>query len=83
MGDYSRCAVNTTFNTGTVVGVACNIFGHSKPPKYIPDFSWGNDNYDFEKCLEDIHKWKELKGNKITPDEKNKLKCLFDKKQKL
>lgn len=27
MGDYSRCAINTSFNTGTVAGVSCNIFG--------------------------------------------------------
>jgi UDP-N-acetylglucosamine diphosphorylase/glucosamine-1-phosphate N-acetyltransferase len=27
MGDYSRSAINTSFNTGTVTGVCCNIFG--------------------------------------------------------
>lgn len=29
------------FNTGTMVGVACNIFGEGFPPKFIPSFSWG------------------------------------------
>lgn len=42
MGDYSRCSINTSFNTGTVVGVCCNIFGESLTPKYIPSFSWGS-----------------------------------------
>ena len=41
MGDYSRCAINTSFNTGTVVGISCNIFGNSFPAKYIEDFTWG------------------------------------------
>ncbi|WP_341835470.1 putative sugar nucleotidyl transferase [Chitinophaga pollutisoli] len=27
MGDFSRCGINTMFNTGTVVGVSCNVFG--------------------------------------------------------
>lgn len=41
MGDHSKSAVNTMFNTGTVVGVSCNVFGAGFPPKYIPSFSWG------------------------------------------
>jgi UDP-N-acetylglucosamine diphosphorylase / glucose-1-phosphate thymidylyltransferase / UDP-N-acetylgalactosamine diphosphorylase / glucosamine-1-phosphate N-acetyltransferase / galactosamine-1-phosphate N-acetyltransferase len=44
MGDYSRCGINTSFNTGTVVGVCANIFqSGSLQPKYIPSFSWGSD----------------------------------------
>src|SRR5207248_8228252 len=26
MGDHTRCGINTMFNTGTVVGIGCNIF---------------------------------------------------------
>ena len=73
MGDYSRCAINTSFNTGTVVGVCCNIFGNTMPPKYIPDFSWGNEKYILAKALEDIDNWKRLKGLTITDSEKKLL----------
>ena len=41
MGDHSKCGINTMFNTGTVVGVACNVFGSGFPRNYISDFSWG------------------------------------------
>lgn len=41
MGDHSKCGINTMFNTGTVVGVSCNIFGAGFPRNFIPDFSWG------------------------------------------
>lgn len=41
MGDHSKTAINSMFNTGTVVGVCCNIFGFGFPPKYVPSFSWG------------------------------------------
>ncbi|OZC03930.1 putative sugar nucleotidyl transferase [Rubricoccus marinus] len=41
MGDHSKCAINTAFNTGTVVGVACNLFGAEFMPRYVPSFSWG------------------------------------------
>lgn len=41
MGDHSKSAINTMFNTGTVVGVSCNIFGDGFPRNFIPSFSWG------------------------------------------
>lgn len=41
MGDHSKTAINTAFNTGTVVGVGANVFGGGFPPAFIPDFTWG------------------------------------------
>ena len=41
MGDHSKCGINTMFNTGTVVGVAANVFGAGFPRNYIANFSWG------------------------------------------
>lgn len=55
MGDHSKCAINTMFNTGTVVGACCNIFGAGMPPKFVPSFSWGGAEelvaYKFEKAM--------------------------------
>lgn len=56
MGDHSKCAINTMFNTATVVGVSCNIFGGEFPKKFIPSFSWGavngTDSFDLLKAKE-------------------------------
>ncbi len=56
MGDHSKCAINTTFNTGSIVGVNCNIFGTGMPPKFIPSFSWGGgeglQQFDFQKAID-------------------------------
>jgi hypothetical protein len=41
MGDHSKSGINTMFNTGTVVGVAANVFGSGFPPKHVPSFVWG------------------------------------------
>lgn len=41
MGDYSRCAINTSFNSGTVVGVGSNIFGSGFPRNFVPSFVIG------------------------------------------
>jgi len=40
-GDHSKCGINTMFNTGTVVGVSCNIYGSGYQRNFIPSFNWG------------------------------------------
>jgi UDP-N-acetylglucosamine diphosphorylase / glucose-1-phosphate thymidylyltransferase / UDP-N-acetylgalactosamine diphosphorylase / glucosamine-1-phosphate N-acetyltransferase / galactosamine-1-phosphate N-acetyltransferase len=82
MGDYSRTAVNTAINTGTVIGVCCNIFGNGLTPKYIPSFSWGSEGvkrYEFDKALLDIADWKKMKDKTVNEEEKSILKFIFDK----
>ncbi len=81
MGDYSRSAINTSFNTGTVTGICCNIFGEGLTPKFIPNFSWGiNDptKYKFEKALNDIANWKKLKNEMLSDIEIQTLKHIFE-----
>ena len=77
MGDYSRAAINTSFNTGSVVGVCCNIFDRNFPAKYVANFSWGNERYDLEKAIKDIDNWKKMKGKTITETEKKLLHQLY------
>jgi UDP-N-acetylglucosamine diphosphorylase/glucosamine-1-phosphate N-acetyltransferase len=80
MGDYSRAAINTSFNTGTVVGICANVFGDGMPPKFIPSFTWGNKGlslYEFEKALKDISNWKKLKNQVLTEEEITQLKHIF------
>ena len=80
MGDYSRTAVNTAINTGTVIGVCCHAFGNGLTPTYIPNFSWGSEGvnrYGFEKALQDIEGWKKLKAQTVTENEKSILKYIF------
>jgi len=77
MGDYSRCAINTSFNTGTVVGVCCSIFGNPFPQKFIESFTWGNEKYIFEKAITDIDNWKNLKGCVISELETESLKRIY------
>ena len=73
MGDHSKCGINTMFNTGTVVGVAANIFGGGFPNKHIPSFSWGGADelvpYDFEKGIETIRAVKKRRGLELSDRE--------------
>ena len=60
MGDYSKCGINTMFNTGTVVGISSNIYGAGFPGNFIPSFSWGGaagfETYRVDKSFETIEK---------------------------
>ncbi len=56
MGDHSKTAINTMFNTGTVVGVNVNIFGPGFQRNFIPSFFWGGTKgfkpYNINKAVE-------------------------------
>jgi hypothetical protein len=77
MGDFSRAAIHTAFNTGTVTGVCANVFGAGGlTPKYIRSFSWGADGverYGIEKALKDIDTWMGFKGRALTEDLRDSL----------
>ena len=56
MGDHSKCGINTTFNTGTSIGINCNLYGSVIHEKHIPSFTWGSavggyTTYKLEKAL--------------------------------
>lgn len=69
MGDHSKCGINTMFNTATVVGVSCNVFGAEFPKKHVPSFSWGGQNpvpFKFEKAVEYANNMMQRRGLKLT-----------------
>jgi hypothetical protein len=81
MGDFSRTAINTSMNTGTFVGVCCNVFGEGFPPKMIPNFTWGGkglSKYEFEKALSDIANWKKMKFAELSKEQTAVLKHIFE-----
>lgn len=55
-GDHVRTGINVSLDTGTIVGVSCNIYGAVLPPKFVPSFSWGEagslTTYQPEKALD-------------------------------
>lgn len=56
MGDHSKTAINTMFNTGTVVGVSANVAAQGFPRQFIPSFTWAGKPYPLDKALETARK---------------------------
>ncbi len=81
MADHSKCAINTMFNTGTVVGVSCNIFGDGFPRNYIPHFSWGGaggfNDYKLDKALESMDRVLERRGQKLSEVDKSIFEKIY------
>ena len=81
MGDHSKCAINTMFNTGTVVGVSANIYGGNFPRNFIPSFSWGGaagfSTYQLNKVNETATLAMKRKGVDFDEKEQRILEHIF------
>lgn len=81
MGDHSKCGINTMFNTGTVVGVSANIYGHGYQRNYLPSFVWGGNSglktFEPEKAIEVAEKMYERRGMKMSDDDKRILLYVY------
>lgn len=55
IGDHSKTGINTMLNTGTIIGIHCNLFGGDFMPRNITSFSWGGSKsiviHDLKKAL--------------------------------
>lgn len=82
MADHAKCSINTMFNTGTVVGVSCNLFGSGFPPRHVPSFSWGGADglveYRLEKALRVAEAVMARRDIPLTEADRQMLAAVFD-----
>jgi len=87
MGDHAKCGINTMFNTGTVVGVFCNVYGAGYPRNFIPDFAWGGPEggyktYVFNEACETAMRVMERRHIPFTELDKAILFHIYDRTAK-
>lgn len=82
MGDHSKSAINTQFNTGTVVGVSANIFTSGFPPNIIKSFSWGgkseSPNFKLEQVFEVAEKTMKRRGIELSEQDKKIIEYIYN-----
>jgi len=82
MGDHSKTAINTMFNTGTVIGVNTNIYVPGFPRNFVPSFSWGGASgftaYMPEKAFEAAKVMMARRNVEFTEADANILKHIFE-----
>ena len=82
MGDHSKCAINTMFNTGTIAGVSANIYGSGFPEKFIPSFTWGGGEgmvtYDFHRAMDTARRMMARRNKELSEAEIAMLQHVFE-----
>lgn len=82
VGDHSKTAINTQLNTGTVIGVASNIFKPGFPPNLVENFSWGglkgDERFRLDKVYEVAERAMARRKVALTEEDKAILKHIFD-----
>jgi UDP-N-acetylglucosamine diphosphorylase/glucosamine-1-phosphate N-acetyltransferase len=83
MGDHSKCGINSMFNTGTVMGVSCNIYGSGFPRTFIPSFTWGGASgfktYRFDKALETMKLVMKRRSKTMSEQEEKMYQTVYEK----
>lgn len=82
MGDHSKTGINTMFNTGTITGVCCNIYGSGYQKNFIPSFSWGGSRdyltYRVDKVIQVVHRVLERKQLVLSKEDEAILRHLSE-----
>jgi UDP-N-acetylglucosamine diphosphorylase/glucosamine-1-phosphate N-acetyltransferase len=72
LGDHTKTGLGTLINTGTNVGVCCNLLPAGRlAPKYVPSFAtWWNgslcENFEWGRLLETAHAVMQRRGCALT-----------------
>ncbi len=86
MGDHSKSAIGTVFNTGTMVGVGCNIFGAGFPPRHIPSFHWGGAEklvrYPFKRTLDTASEMMRRRQKDLSREQTEILTWIYENRGK-
>ncbi len=81
LGDHSKSAINTMFNTATVVGFSSNVFGAGFPRKFIPSFSWGGGQgyrtYLLDKAMETAERVMARRNRPFTESDRIRFQHIF------
>ncbi|MBI5214886.1 MAG: GlmU family protein [Ignavibacteriae bacterium] len=82
MGDHSKSGINVMFNTGSVVGTSCNIFGADFPQKFLPSYSWGSSGsfttFDIEKSIEIARRMMSRRGITMSKAYESMMRHVFN-----
>jgi len=82
IGDHVKLGINSTVNTGSVIGTGSNLWGRDLINGFIPDFSWGQADslslYQYDKFHDTARTVKQRRALDISPAEDSLLKKIHE-----
>ena len=86
VGDYTRLGIGSMINTGAYIGEGCCLYGSKIIEGKVGSFRFGKvgslDIYDLPKFLQTLQLVKARRGQKISTEERKKIKENFNKELK-
>jgi UDP-N-acetylglucosamine diphosphorylase/glucosamine-1-phosphate N-acetyltransferase len=83
VGDHTKSAIGSRFNTGSVFGVCCLLYAVGFVPKYVPSFTWlGHDGpvkYSFQNAIDTAKTVMARRGASLTRAKENVLRGVYEK----
>ena len=74
IGDHCKIGINSTINSGSVIGFGCNIYGETMVKDFIPNLRWGESGklygYQKDKFIETVSLVKQRRGLSLSDSEK-------------
>lgn len=82
VGDHVKFGIGTMLNTGTIVGLGCNVVGaEGVQQKWIPSFSWCTgsvtESYRFDKFIQTVESVYKRREKELLLPEKNLLEYVY------
>lgn len=83
IGDHTKTSIGTLFNTGTNVGLMCNITANNILPKYFPSFVWFINGkfmkgYGIEYSLNTAKISMERRNRVLLPEEEEAIRKVYE-----
>jgi UDP-N-acetylglucosamine diphosphorylase/glucosamine-1-phosphate N-acetyltransferase len=84
IGDHVKTGIGSLIDTGTVIGVAANVYGGSAvlATKWVPSFAWGTPPklslHDPMRALETMHEVMRRRGVTLTDAYREMMDAVFD-----
>ncbi len=83
IGDHTKTSIGTLFNTGTSVGVMCNITAGGILPKFFPSFVWYVNNkfmkgFGLGEMIKTAKAAMGRRGKTLSQEEENVIRKVFE-----
>ncbi|HEY3252087.1 MAG TPA: hypothetical protein VGK25_13335, partial [Ignavibacteria bacterium] len=86
IGDHTKTGIQTMLNTGSLIGISCNLYGSGFHKKIINSFSWAdsstgeNVSYDFDKAIHTARVSMKRRNIEMSKAYRVMLKYIFENK---
>lgn len=82
LGDHARLGINMMINSGTSIGIACNLYGDGFPRNFIPPFTMGGaaglKTFPVDQAIHSMERMMERRQQELSIQERLTIIRLFE-----